>query len=93
MNQEKLKEIISEMDIKELTEMGKNNLAKLTENILIEIMGKERYKYLLENRQDKGNGGYKRELNTSLGKLNLYVPRVRSGSFRSNLLPAKYQRY
>jgi len=94
MNKEMLKEIMSNMDVvKELDEYGKNKLASLMEGLLIEIMGKERYEYLLENPKDKGNGSYKRSLNTGLGKLNLEVPRVRSGEFRSNLLPPKYQRY
>jgi transposase-like protein len=94
MNKEMLKEIMSNMDVvKELDEYGRNKLASLMEGLLIEIMGKERYEYLLENPKDKGNGSYKRSLNTSLGKLDLEVPRVRSGEFRSNLLPLKYQRY
>ena len=89
-----LKEVMNDMDvIKELDEYGKNKLAALMEGLLIEIMGKERYKYLLENPKDKGNGNYKRSLNTGLGKLELDVPRTRSGNFRSNLLPPKYQRY
>jgi transposase-like protein len=94
MNKEMLKEIMNNMNvIKELDEYGKNKLASLMEGLLIEIMGKERYEYLLENPKDKGNGSYKRSLNTGLGKLDLEVPRVRSGEFRSNLLPPKYQRY
>ena len=93
MNKEMLKEIIDGMDVKNLSEYGKNQLAILTENLLQEIMGKERYEYLLENKKDKGNGSYKRNLHTSLGKLELDVPRVRSGEFRSNVLPDKYQRH
>ena len=92
MNREMIKELISNMDlIKELDEYGKNKLATLMEELLIEIMGKERYEYLLENPKDKGNGSYKRSF--GLGKLELEVPRTRSGEFRSNLLPPKYQRY
>jgi len=94
MNREMIKELMSNMDlVKELDEYGKNKLATLMEGLLIEIMGKERYEYLLENPKDKGNGSYKRSLNTGLGKLELEVPRTRSGEFRSNLLPPKYQRY
>ena len=70
MNKEMLKEIMRNMNvIKELDEYGKNRLASLMEGLLIEIMGKERYEYLLENPKDKGNGSYKRSLNTGLGKL------------------------
>lgn len=94
MNKEMLKNIMSNMDIaKDLDEYGKNKLSDLMEGLLIEIMGKERYEYLLENPKDKANGSYKRNLNTGLGKLNLEVPRSRSGEFRSKLLPPKYQRY
>ena len=39
------------------------------EGLLIEIMGKERYEYLLKNPKDKANGSYKMGLNTGLGKL------------------------
>ena len=94
MNKEMLKDIMNNIDVvKELDEYGKNKLTSLMEGLLIEIMGKERYEYLLENPKDKANGSYKRNLNTGLGKLDLEVPRVRSGEFRSNLLPPKYQRY
>ena len=86
-------DLFEEILVKELDEYGKNKLASLMEGLLIEIMGKERYEYLLENPKDKANGSYKRSLNTGLGKLDLEVPRVRSGEFRSNLLPPKYQRY
>ena len=94
MNREKLRKIISDMDItKDLSEYGKNQLAGLMEDILQEIMGKERYEYLLENKDDKGNGTYTRGLSTSLGTLSLRIPRVRSGGFRSSLLPEKYKRH
>jgi putative transposase len=53
MNREMLKEIMSNMDVvKELDEYGKNRLASLMEGLLIEIMGKERYEYLLENHKE-----------------------------------------
>ena len=56
-------------------------------------MNKEREEYLKENENDKANGNYKRKLNTSLGNLNIEVPRTRSGEFRSEFLPPKYKRY
>jgi len=75
MNRDNDKRINIKMDlIKELDEYGKNKLATLMEGLLIEIMDKERYEYLLENPKDKGNGSYKRSLNTGLGKLELEVP-------------------
>ena len=73
--------------------ISKNGLIGLVENILQEIMGKEKKEFLNSSFLDKSNGSYSRTLNTSLGKLNIDVPRVRSGEFRSSLLPEKYQRY
>ena len=73
--------------------VSKNGLIGLMENILQEIMGKEKKEFLNSSILDKSNGSYSRTLNTSLGKLNIDVPRVRSGEFRSSLLPEKYQRY
>ena len=73
--------------------VSKNGLIGLMENILQEIMGKEKKEFLNSSFLDKSNGSYSRTLNTSLGKLNIDVPRVRSGEFRSSLLPEKYQRY
>ena len=70
-----------------------NGLVNLIENIIHEIMNKEKSRFLDDTQNDKANGSYTRNLNTSVGKLNLQVPRVRSGEFRSSLLPNKYQRY
>jgi transposase-like protein len=73
--------------------ISSNGLATLVENIIHEIMNKEKSEFLNNVKNDKSNGSYERSLNTSIGKLNLNVPRVRSGEFRSSLLPEKYQRY
>ena len=70
-----------------------NGLSSLVENIIHEIMNKEKNAFLDMADNDKANGSYSRNLNTSVGKLNIQVPRVRSGEFRSSLLPQKYQRY
>lgn len=70
-----------------------NGLVNLIENIIHEIMNKEKSRFLDDTQNDKANGSYTRNLNTSVGKLNLQVPRLRSGEFRSSLLPNKYQRY
>jgi transposase-like protein len=53
---------------------------------------KEREQYLKENAEDKGNGYYARTLGTSLGKLNLEVPRTRRENFRAGILPDKYNK-
>ena len=82
---------LTQEDLTGLNGISKNGLISLVENILQEIMSKEKQEYLLETSFDKSNGSYHRTLNTSLGKLNLNVPRVRSGKFRSSLLPQKYR--
>ena len=91
-----LEKLISKADKNNLVgENGitSNGLVNLIENIIHEIMNKEKSRFLDDTQNDKANGSYTRNLNTSVGKLNLQVPRVRSGEFRSSLLPNKYQRY
>ena len=84
---------ISKNDLIGANGISSNGLATLVENIIHEIMNKEKSEFLNNVKNDKSNGSYERSLNTSIGKLNLNVPRVRSGEFRSSLLPEKYQRY
>ena len=56
-------------------------------------MEKER-EYYLENVEDSANGFYNRTLTMAIGKLNLKVPRVRSGNeFRPALLLEKWKRF
>ena len=81
------------MSVEGVDGYAKKRLIALVEDLLEEIMNKERDEYLLKSLEDKGNGSYKRSLNTSLGKLEIDVPRVRSNNFRPNILPDKYQRY
>ncbi len=52
----------------------------------------ERSVYLAKNQNDKGNGFYERKLATSVGNLELSVPRTRSASFRPSILPEPYKR-
>jgi len=84
---------LSKNDLVGANGISSNGLASLVENIIHEIMNKEKNEFLNNTENDKSNGTYERSLNTSVGKLNLQVPRVRSGEFRSSLLPEKYQRY
>jgi transposase-like protein len=84
---------ISKNDLIGANGISSNGLATLVENIIHEIMNKEKSEFLNNTPNDKSNGSYERSLNTSIGKLKLNVPRVRSGEFRSSLLPEKYQRY
>lgn len=95
-NKFNLENLISKIDQSNLVGQNgitSNGLSSLVENIIHEIMNKEKSTFLDSADNDKANGSYTRSLNTSLGKLNLQVPRVRSGEFRSSLLPEKYQRY
>jgi putative transposase len=52
----------------------------------------ERDVYLEKDNKDKGNGFYDRTLATSIGKLELSVPRTRNGDFRPKVLPEPYKR-
>jgi len=71
----------------------KPSLTMLFEELLNYLMLKEREKFLAENQNDKANGFYERSLALSFAKLNLKVPRVRSGnSFRPSLLPPPWKR-
>ena len=93
IKKEILNKVLNEITDEELKEFSGNSLLELVEKILIELMNKEREEYLKENKDDKANGNYQRRLNTSLGNLEIDVPRVRSGEFRSEFLPPKYKRY
>ena len=90
INIEQLLGNLSKNDLVGVNGISSNGLASLVENILHEIMNKEKSEFLNSAENDKSNGSYSRSLNTSIGKLNLNVPRVRSGEFRSSLLPEKY---
>ena len=92
LNIDQLLKNLSKNDLVGSNGISSNGLASLVENIIHEIMNKEKNEYLNNATNDKSNGSYERKLNTSVGKLNLQVPRVRSGEFRSSLLPEKYQR-
>ncbi|MBT5750164.1 MAG: IS256 family transposase [Flavobacteriales bacterium] len=93
LNIEKLLGNLSKNDLVGANGISSKGLVTLVENIIHEIMNKEKSEYLDSAQNDKSNGSYERKLNTTVGKLNLNVPRVRSGEFRSSLLPEKYQRY
>ncbi|MGC8585555.1 MAG: transposase, partial [Thermoplasmata archaeon] len=57
----------------------KIGITTVIEDILSALMEKER-EYYLENVEDSANGFYNRTLAMAIGKLNLKVPRVRSGN-------------
>ena len=70
---------------------GETPLLQLLEKSLNRVMIAERKDFLKQN-NDVGNGYYKRALTTSMGKLNLKVPRTRESNFRSLFLPEHYVR-
>ena len=102
---EKLKRMIltnSEREIvaEEIAEYLSNNPEILFINnkekfklIMELLMRAERRLHLDNSPNDKGNGYTKRKLNTSMGQIELNVPRDRDGDFRPSVLPPKYQRF
>jgi transposase-like protein len=65
-------------------------IKKLLDELLEKIMLSERDVYLEKDNKDKGNGFYDRTLATSIGKLELSVPRTKNGDFRPKFLPELY---
>ena len=96
-------EIDINQKINEITDnIGKINTKELLEEVIEYnaflskffniIMSKERDNYLSEN-QTSGNGHYERSIASSIGKIDVSVPRTRDSIFRPAILPDKYQRY
>lgn len=67
-------------------------MKRLLEELLERIMISERDIHLKKTDGDKGNGFYDRTLATSVGKLELSVPRTRNSNFRPSVLPEPYKR-
>lgn len=85
---------IEEVLDKYFSENDHNRIAvrKLLEELLERIMISERDIHLKKTDGDKGNGFYDRTLVTSIGKLELSVPRTRNSNFRPSILPEPYKR-
>lgn len=80
-----------------LIEMQKGNNptpAQILQTAMNLIMVAERNLHLQNagETQDKANGFFERELGTTLGSINLKIPRDRNGDFRPAILPPPYQR-
>lgn len=71
-----------------------NNIApgQILQTAMNLLMAAERSLHLQNNPLDKANGFFERELGTSLGSINLKVPRDRNCDFRPSILPSPYQR-
>ena len=76
---------------------GKNqhSLTDIASRFFNVLLAKERDLFLEEetNKNNKGNGFYDRKLSSSLGNLDISVPRDRDGKLRSFFLPEKWQKY
>jgi len=68
------------------------SISFLFERFLNTILKEERSIHLSEDNNNKGNGFYERSVNDGINKLNLNIPRLRSGSFNSQFLPESYKR-
>jgi len=77
-------------NIKELFIMSESERLKTIMEILMKA---ERRFHVDNNPQDKCNGYRPRKLNTSMGQIELEVPRDRDGDFYPSVLPEKYKRF
>lgn len=69
------------------------SISYLFERFMNTILEEERNIHLSSNsNNNKANGFYPRSVNDGTTKLNLNVPRLRSGSFNSHFLPESYKR-
>lgn len=69
------------------------SLVYLLEELLNELMKRERKRYLEQHPKEKANGFYHRSLRLTMGELKLSVPRVRYGhTFRPSILPPPWKR-
>ena len=65
-------------ELKARKERGESpSLAYLLEELLNELMKRERQRYLEQHPREKANGFYHRSLRLTMGELKLSVPRVR----------------
>ena len=72
--------------------LEERTLRDLLGELISGLAKSERNLYLESHPGDKGNGSYDRDLAVGSMPLDIAVPRVRSGDFRSLILPEKYQR-
>lgn len=78
-----------------LTKLQNNNnigAAQILQTAMNLLMLAERNLHLENTTENKANGFFERELGTSLGTINLKVPRDRNGDFRPAILPTPYRR-
>jgi len=88
-----LAEIISQDISSKLHDLISMSDSARFKTIMEILMKAERAIHLENSISDKANGYMKRKLNTSMGQIELNVPRDRNGDFRPSVLPPKYQRF
>jgi len=64
-------------------------ISELFKDMIEKILLEEREKYLMEHKQTRANGYYKRTPKTIFGEMELKIPRTRDGEFKSCLLPSR----
>jgi putative transposase len=87
-----LSNAVIENMLSEIQKGNKPTAAEILQTAMNLLMLAERNLHLDNNVFDKGNGYFKRELGTPMGKIGLRVPRDRDGDFRPAILPELYQR-
>jgi len=89
-----LEELLEDISMSNLNEVSKQMLAIILNNVMEEernqFMGVDEYKRS-NSRNDYRNGYYNREFMTSIGNIELKVPRTRSGEFSTRIFE-KWQR-
>lgn len=71
---------------------SQDELKSYLEALYTALMLKDREQFLKNNPDSLGNGFYDRDLNTSLGSLNLSIPRADTNAFRPSILPERWKR-
>jgi len=84
--QDKIEQVRSTGDLEALS------TSQLLAVLFDSLFSAERAAYLERAEDDKGNGGYERNLNVGSLPVEVDVPRTRSGGFRPATLPGPYER-
>ena len=93
LTREELSERISSEIVSQLPELLLSSEKERLKTIMEILMKAERNIHIANNPSDKGNGYRNRKVNSSLGQIELKVPRDRDGDFYPTVLPGKYQRF
>lgn len=78
--------------LNQLKDDGNITPSQILQTAMNLLMVAERNLYLQNATGNKANGFFDRDLGTTLGNINLKIPRDRNGLFRPDILPSCYQR-